>query len=496
MFHPTRGGTRGGQDQFKWEDVKEDKHRENYLGNSLHAAVGRWQKGRDITWYAKGGDKDKDPAVIQSNKKAEIQSIKDAEAEAMAEALGYKTKRRTETTVTEKELKTAISKGDSNTQEEIDEKLKESEKIEGLGFRNRTQRMYTQGSTDSSSRSIATKANAVPVIPLIPHRSASGVDKEKERPERSSKNQKDIGKDEPERRRRRYRSRSASPSRQIVAVDKKTIGCKELIEDIAAAVVVAAKEEDRKTDIMTTKPTEKSLDNLPRASSPIWSYLSAITLGLLSSSCCLIQLILNVFSIGCAGFSVLTPFRPIFGSISLALIAYTVYKYRLSTRTTITMAFALILILTPEMVAVHNQSALLRYTGNPNSIAPLQPLVNLFHKAPWSLDRTRQDLEDKTVAFDIKSGKQSTIAPLVKYEVGIEGMACEACASRLRQNFISQPGIENVKVFFAEKKMEIWSKFGPNSLMFSGEGIQNMVAEVDGKYSARIIAVDSSINYE
>ncbi|KAF9993939.1 hypothetical protein BGZ79_001341, partial [Entomortierella chlamydospora] len=134
MFHPTRGGTRGGQDQFKWEDVKEDKHRENYLGNSLHAAVGRWQKGRDITWYAKTGDKDKDLAVIQSNKKAEIQSIKDAEAEAMAEALGYKTKRRTETTVTEKELKTAINKGDSNAQEEIDEKLKESEKIEGLGF--------------------------------------------------------------------------------------------------------------------------------------------------------------------------------------------------------------------------------------------------------------------------------------------------------------------------------------------------------------------------
>ncbi|KAF9344047.1 hypothetical protein BGX26_004880 [Mortierella sp. AD094] len=135
MFHPTRGGTRGGQDQFKWEDVKEDKHRENYLGNSLHAAVGRWQKGRDVTWYAKTGDKDKDLATIQSNKKAEIQSIKDAEAEAMAEALGYKTKRRNETTVTEKELKSAISKGDSNAQEELDEKMKESAKIEGLGFR-------------------------------------------------------------------------------------------------------------------------------------------------------------------------------------------------------------------------------------------------------------------------------------------------------------------------------------------------------------------------
>ena len=29
---PIRGGNRGGQDQFDWEDVKTDKERENYLG--------------------------------------------------------------------------------------------------------------------------------------------------------------------------------------------------------------------------------------------------------------------------------------------------------------------------------------------------------------------------------------------------------------------------------------------------------------------------------
>ena len=31
--------------EFKWDDVKVDKHRENYLGHSVKAPVGRWQKG-------------------------------------------------------------------------------------------------------------------------------------------------------------------------------------------------------------------------------------------------------------------------------------------------------------------------------------------------------------------------------------------------------------------------------------------------------------------
>lgn len=29
------GGNRGGHDRFRWDSVKEDKYRENYLGHSL-----------------------------------------------------------------------------------------------------------------------------------------------------------------------------------------------------------------------------------------------------------------------------------------------------------------------------------------------------------------------------------------------------------------------------------------------------------------------------
>ncbi|KAJ5674685.1 uncharacterized protein N7477_004619 [Penicillium maclennaniae] len=34
----------GGRTEFKWSDVKDSSHRENYLGHSLMAPVGRWQQ--------------------------------------------------------------------------------------------------------------------------------------------------------------------------------------------------------------------------------------------------------------------------------------------------------------------------------------------------------------------------------------------------------------------------------------------------------------------
>ena len=52
-----RGGTRGGQGLFKWDDVKNDKSgRTYYLGHSVMAATGRWQDNRDISWYTKGSE--------------------------------------------------------------------------------------------------------------------------------------------------------------------------------------------------------------------------------------------------------------------------------------------------------------------------------------------------------------------------------------------------------------------------------------------------------
>ncbi|KAI8490699.1 hypothetical protein Bbelb_314920 [Branchiostoma belcheri] len=115
-------GNRGGADQFTWDEVKTDKHRENYLGHSVMAPVGRWQKGKDLTWYAK------DKKASGAADKSELEAIKQAEEEAMMAALGHKVIKKPSAGLTKEEMSEVFKRGQS------ERNPTDIEREKGLGF--------------------------------------------------------------------------------------------------------------------------------------------------------------------------------------------------------------------------------------------------------------------------------------------------------------------------------------------------------------------------
>ncbi|KAL5475889.1 hypothetical protein EMCRGX_G025766 [Ephydatia muelleri] len=156
-------------------------------------------------------------------------------------------------------------------------------------------------------------------------------------------------------------------------------------------------------------------------------YIMAVCGGLLASSCCVIQLVLNLFSFGCAGFNiVLQPYRPVLLSVVFGGLIYSfvkdfvlspscdvcsnpkaqITKYQAKKRFATTFTIAILLSFSPEILRVINR--------NPDVfIAPLHRLG-----------------PDRYAAVDgAKSCHLTSSDPKTTIVIRVEGMHCQACVN-------------------------------------------------------------------
>lgn len=199
MFHPVRGGTRGGADQFNWEDVKEDKYRENYLGHSLRAPVGRWQKGKDLTWYAK----EKQQAG-SSSRDLEVAAAKKAEEEAMLAALGFSAPAKpTHQPLTKAEVTEALRRGDGGRDDD-------SDRVSGVGTNARGD-FCTRGKRPNEGVQFVTPAPPVREDRSRPEKEEEGSSSKKRKSEHKKEKKSKKHKKEKHKKKHKHRSRR-SPS--------------------------------------------------------------------------------------------------------------------------------------------------------------------------------------------------------------------------------------------------------------------------------------------
>lgn len=121
--HYRSGGTRGGAARFDWNDVKSDVDRQNYLGHSEMAPVGRWQKGKDILWYTRGTEEQQ--RVVDEEKAR----ARENDLALIDEALGLKPKRQKtyDEDIDQNELKSLLSK------KGVERGSIDVERVQGLG---------------------------------------------------------------------------------------------------------------------------------------------------------------------------------------------------------------------------------------------------------------------------------------------------------------------------------------------------------------------------
>lgn len=153
------------------------------------------------------------------------------------------------------------------------------------------------------------------------------------------------------------------------------------------------------------------------------SWITGLFGGLMISSCCVIQLFLNLFGIGCAGLNtLLLPYRSLFISLTIISLTYSYYRYRPSKWHFLSiLTLTVTLSCSPEILRIYN---------------------NQF----------------STTMADANKLGESRIT-----HWKIIGMHCEGCRSGVIHALRKLPGVSNVNVDLKSDRTELTSSNDLNS---------------------------------
>ncbi|KAI9359237.1 hypothetical protein DFJ73DRAFT_757695 [Zopfochytrium polystomum] len=156
---------------------------------------------------------------------------------------------------------------------------------------------------------------------------------------------------------------------------------------------------------------------------------------LLASSCCVVQLLLNAFSIGCAGFAVLDPYAPVFAALCLAaLSASWLANGRVASRSLVRSALlSAALLASPQIVAAYNRSPTLLF-GSRGSLWSSLVAGSAAALIPsgWWPARETAVYPQPPAAPAAAEPEPVTITCRVESAWSLSGLKCEGCAARIK----------------------------------------------------------------
>jgi copper chaperone CopZ len=178
--------------------------------------------------------------------------------------------------------------------------------------------------------------------------------------------------------------------------------------------------------------------------------------GLLSSSCCTIQLVLNYLSLGCAGFSAITPYQRHLRAATGSVLAFSIVRHGWR-RSLATIVLSLGLMFSQEAVKLYDQGALPGLAWIRGSSRGMQQGE---HGAGGGGTAAPAGLAGAGAPQDAGS----------RFTLQVQGIKCEGCASRLKHALLAQPGVRDAAVYFAEQQAVVWTRgrdFGFAELVFA-----------------------------